>query len=187
MRRPVVLVLLVLAIGLSSAASAHPLTVLDDDDSPGPLDIVAARLRHPRRGYVLHLRTYEPWSNSTLDGHKNYVGFEFDFDSDGFSDRCVIVRFDVPEDEGPTAIHGGVYGPGCVSELSDRPGAVSRPDDHGFTVRTPRRWIPRRNFLWRALTSYEEEGHPDCYIDIGPEPRHGSCADFTRWKAHDIR
>lgn len=176
-------VLGVLIALFSGSAQAHVRTVLDADDSPGPLDIVAARLAHRDGELRLHVRTYESWPDDTLEDRKNFVGFQFNLDGDSSIDRCVIVKLP-PEEEGPTAIEGGVYRDDCLTRVSKHPGNVFRNQPNGLTVILARKKIGTLDFRWRAVTGYEEEGHPDCDTDIGPEPRYGTCSDFTRWGRH---
>ena len=84
---------------LASGALAHVQTSLDEDDSPGGLDLVAGRQRdrvyyiagtHPettsrRTELVLKLVTYESWDD--VGSVETFVGFEFDLDRDGRLDR----------------------------------------------------------------------------------------------------
>jgi hypothetical protein len=177
--------LLVVVLG-SSSAVAHTRTVLDKDDSPGPLDLVAARVGHVHRQLRLHIRTYEPWADRSLEGAKNLIRFDFNLDSDPRLERCVVVKFDPPPEgsEGPTAILGGVYRNNCSQQISDHPGNVFRREPNELTLTLAPKLIGK-SFRWRAFTSFEEDEHPDCPPHTsGPEPLYGSCTDYTRWDRH---
>ena len=183
MRRIAVAILLTLL--LFGSAAAHPRTVLDADDSPGPLDLVAARFRHSDGEIRLHARTYEAWSDSTLEGEKSFIAFHFNLDRDKNIERCVVVKLDPPEEEGPTVVTGGIYKDDCTKQVSDHPGNVFRNQPNGITLSLARGRIGRGDLRWRALSSFEEEGHEHCSPPtMGPEPVYGACTDTTRWNRH---
>lgn len=178
-------------------ALAHVQTSLDEDDSPGGLDLVAGRQRdrvyfisgtHPetssrRTEVVLKLVTYEPWQEL---GGMTYVGFEFDLDGDGELDRCLKIGVD-------GTMKGWMYEDfrGCVLGIEEaKIGARSarRVDAHGIRVIIPKRWLGRGvgSYRWRAVTSFEEDGNPDCSPPdpMPPERQYATCVDFTRWARH---
>lgn len=80
---------------------------------------------------------------------------------------------------------------GCVQRFDEKlvgTRLASRPDQHSVKVTIPKRWLGRnaRVYRWRAATSFEEDGHPECSPpeNLPPERRYGTCVDFTRWKKH---
>lgn len=187
---------------LAADAFAHVQTSLDEDDSPGGLDLIAGRQRdrvyyiastHPdtrsrRTEIVLKLVTYEEWQNLGGSAGQTFVAFEFDTDGDGRLDRCIEIGQD-----GTMTAHMYRDFRGCAlnieeSKIGSR--RTRRPDDHSIQVIIPKRWLGRglESYSWRAVTSFEEEGHPDC---PPPDPRppesmYGTCRDVTRWAKHNF-
>jgi len=184
---------------MMGAAGAHPQTVLDADDTSGPLDIVAARAKHrvleqtvthgggARTTTTLYFRlvTYETWSNDAISGAKRFISFEFDRDGDDDAERCVVIT----DDDEPELI-GRVYR-GCDYEQDELIGAVSasRRDAHSVRFSIEKRDLGRRltSVRWRALTSFEEPGNEDCPHQGPPgDGGYGSCVDRTSWKRHRL-
>lgn len=187
---------------LASGAFAHVQTSLDEDDSPGGLDLVAGRQRdrvyyiastHPdtrsrRTEIVLKLVTYEEWQDLGGSAGQTFVAFEFDTDSDGRLDRCIKIGAD-------GTLKAWMYKDsfGCAigveeSKIGSR--TARRPDDHSIKVIIPKRWLGRglESYRWRAVTSFEEEGHPECAPPDPrpPERRYATCLDVTRWAKHSF-
>lgn len=183
---------------LAGHAFAHVQTSLDEDDSPGGLDLVAGRQRdrvyyiagtHPettsrRTELVLKLVTYESWEEVGSVG--TFVGFEFDLDGDGRFDRCLKVRAD-------GNLKAEMYKDsfGCAIEVEESKigtRTARRPDQHSIKVIIPKRWLGRgvESYRWRAVTSFEEDGHRECSPPdpLTPERQYGTCVDFTRWAKH---
>ncbi len=206
MMRRLMFVALVGAL-MATPAAAHQETVLDEADTAGPLDIVAARdwdrkftivSTHPQsskriREFVLKLVTYEPWENTAITGGKNFISFEFNLDEDDTIERCIVVRAHTEPDGAPGRPEATVYR-GC-NYFDDRSirdaGRVSRQDEHSLRVTIlKRKFLPRgvRSFAWRAVTSYEEQ--PQSSECAAPEPHgdggYGTCADFTSWQRHRL-
>lgn len=191
-----------ITIVCAANASGHVQTSLDEDDSPGGLDLVAGRQRdrvyfiatsHPattsrHTEIVLKLVTYESWQ--TLGGSlgMTFVAFEFDMDRDGELDRCIKIGAD-----GTMKAHMYRNLRGCALNVEEsRIGSrrTRRPDDHSIKVIIPKRWLGRglKSYTWRAVTSFEEEGHPDCPPPDPrpPERQYGTCLDVTRWAKHNF-
>lgn len=162
---------------------ARPQTALDPDDSPGPLDTVAARHRGEDATLTLKLVTYEAWGVEALSGIDSFITFEFDFDADAAPDACL----DVDTRDGVTLV-GEMYTVGCQlvpGNPAGPPVPVTRPDDHGIVASIPRRWVARRGaYAWRSVTSFDDDGHEACPSPVTPPPerRYGTCQDFTRWR-----
>lgn len=180
---------------LAAPASAHRGTVLDPDDSAGPLDVVAARLEHPGRNtLLLRVVTYEAWGDATLHGDRKFVSLEIDDRRTAGIERCVVARAYFVQEGEPTRYEGPVY-EDCNAPLpySDEVGlatVITRPDEHSVEISVGRNvlWNGRgpREFRWRALTSYEDEAWPECEPPDPMPPEHfvGTCADWTPWKTH---
>jgi hypothetical protein len=186
-------------LGIVAPASAHVQTVLDGDDSDGPVDVVAARLSHERRQVTLRVVTYETWQNATLSsqggpaGRYRFAAFELDLDGDDRPDRCIAASWtnDVMSDPNtgfyrPTVYESCTYAP----EDETGTGTWARPDDHTLVLHVARSlFAPKAEgaFRWRAVTSYAEEGDGNgpCRADGETEPHpYGPCTDFTRWTTH---
>lgn len=184
-----------LVLALAAPAAAHSRTALDPDDSPGPLDVVAARMKHREGLMKLRLVTYEEWTNATISGDRDFVSFEIDTPESAGIDRCVVVQLEPTDDASPTGVHGTVYRD-CNAPLPygrpvGTPIRVWRPDAHGIAmlVDLDVLWEKRpASFSWRALTSYEEEGHESCAPPDPMPPEHfvGTCADWTAWDEHVV-
>lgn len=184
---------------LSGAALAHSQTVLDGDDVSGPLDTVATRAKHfsvaqthPEKEWTeLEFRvvTYETWSNDRLGGIDNHITIEFKLDSDDDVDRCFEIR------QGPDGdLEGQMFSVGCefvVGAPVGRPQAVRRPDQHSLQVAFRKRLLGKgvRVFKWRTVTSFDDDGDPDCPRPdpLPPERRYATCTDFTKWKSHRVQ
>lgn len=179
---------LVVLMVLSAPAYAHTQTRLDRDDTASPLDLVAARQKHrgsPKK-LILKLVTYEKWQQ--LEGMR-FVSFEFDTNNDGEPERCLDIGRDGTLQA--TMYRGTFFG--CVQRFEDRKVGsrlAVRPDDHSIKVTIPKRWLGRNSkvYKWRAVTSFEEDGHAECPPpeNVPPERRYGTCVDFTRWKKHSF-
>lgn len=190
-----------LAIGLvtvlAGPAGAHGRTVLDPDDSPGPLDVVAARVKHPEGLLKLRLVTYETWDDATISDDLKFVSFELDDPSRPGIERCVVVRNVVDEEGNVTSWEGPVYGDcGGPVPYHREVGTViriARIDGHSIEVYVDLDVIwPRRrpeSFRWRALTSYEDDSWEGCEPpqQLPPEHFFGTCTDWTGWNTHTRR
>lgn len=209
MRHKVLAALLTLLCSIATPAVAHQKTLLDPDDSPGPLDLVAARHGHQtldfygpgggglRTSLIFRIVTYETWSYEAIGGWgKNFVAFEIDRDRDGRIDRCVVVTSQVPTDGAALGYQANVY-KGC-NYFDDRlihsfgTENVRRPDEHSLRVTLPKRAVVGRrvkSYAWRAVTSFEEQNQnspcpaPEDHADGG----YGTCADLTRWNKHSFK
>lgn len=186
-----------MAVGLfitASVAWGHTQTVLDSDDSEGPLDIVAARQAHENvtwldaQGYpteivVVKVLTYETWDNDVIDqgGHR-FISFEFNLDKSQDIERCFVMNSNASETF-------GIMYKNC-KYFDDHSMGLAIParriaDGHGIRGYFPRKWLGNKeSFRWRAVTSYEQEGPPCAIPDPHGDGGYGTCADFTRWKRH---
>lgn len=192
-----IVVVLLLSILFVPPASAHRRATLDQDDSPGPLDIVATQLSHPQTRIKLLVVTYEEWNDATLSGEVNYVRFDLDRRDKRGIQRCVVIHLHPPgpPEPGPTEARVQFYrrcdSPIPYYEPIDSTTSVVRPDQHSLALYVDRNvlWKRRlRELQWRAITSYEHSDHPDCQPPDpdAPPPEHffGSCYDETRWRRH---
>lgn len=191
--RRVLVAALVLVLMTGSSVIAHERVTLDGDDSAGPLDIVAARWRHGPTHFKLRVVTYEQWPDSLLSSELNYVRFDIDRPHRAGLERCIVIHLYPAADEGPTAVDGSVY-KNCDAPLPYRNkigtvDLVTRPDSHSVRVSVKKRILWRTNpehVRFRALTSYEDESHPECRPPDPRPPEHflGTCSDETRWRKH---
>lgn len=205
MKRAASAILVVLL--LTGTAFAHEQTDLDSDDSPGPLDTVAARqwdrvfcnasLHPPRESCFkeIHLKlvTYEPWDAQTLAEPKSFISFEFDYDRDDANDRCLVIRTATePAEPGGPAIakpEGRLYR-NCTYSDDDpvrEVRRIRRRDD--YSVRALMRkdkLLPAGagSFRWRSLTSYERQGDQACAPGESSDGGYGACLDYTAWRRH---
>ena len=191
MRYAVLVVALV--AGLVSPAGAHGRTVLDADDSVGPLDVVAARMKHPAGEVTLRLVTYEEWGDSVLEGDRNFVSFELDRPGKPGIERCVVLQTYPPQGdeahESGSAVYRHCNAPLPYSRKAGTMTRVHRADGHGIEVRLDADVLwknPPESFRWRALTSYEDSDHPGCEPPDPMPPEHwvGTCGDWTAWNTH---
>lgn len=207
MRYRVLAVLAATSLLIVAPAGAHVKTVLDPDDSPGPMDIVAARHRHRtvdfygpgvgglRTSLIFKVVTYETWSYEAIDGGKQFVAFELDLDHDRRMERCIVVTSQIPTEGAALGFQANVY-EGC-NYFDDRlirsfgTEHVSRGDEHSIRVSLPKRAVLGRgvkSYAWRAVTSFEEQNQnspcpaPEAHGDGG----YGACADVTRWSKHSF-
>lgn len=186
---------------------AHEQTDLDSDDSPGPLDTVAARqwdrvfcnssLHPPREECFkeIHLKlvTYETWGAQILAEPKSFISFEFDFDRDDANDRCLVIRTPAESAEpGNPAIgrpEGRLYR-NCTYSDDDHIREVRRirrRDDYSVRALLRKdRLLPRGagSFRWRSLTSYERDGDDACASAESTDGGYGTCLDYTAWRRH---
>lgn len=186
---------------------AHEQTDLDADDSPGPLDTVAARLwdrvfcnasLHPPRENCfkeIHLKlvTYERWDAQTLSEPKSFISFEFDFDRDDANDRCLVIRTPAePAEPGDPAIgkpEGRLFR-NCTYSDDDHIREIRRirrRDDYSVRalLRKDKLLPPGAgSFRWRSLTSYERQGDQDCAPAEFSDGGLGACLDYTAWRRH---
>lgn len=194
MIRRTLLIILVIAV-LGPTASAHQTAALDGDDSPGPLDIVATQMKHSDSRLKLGVITYERWADSTLSGELNYIRFDLDrVDRPGIQ-RCVLVRLYPPEppNEGPTEVQTDAFRR-CDAPLpyyreTEATTSVVRFDQHSLTLYVQKGFLwkrPLRDLRFRALTSFEDEDHPECRPPDPTPPEHffGTCSDETEWRRH---
>ena len=202
-----VIVLVVSILMLASSAAAHSRTTLDGDDSPGPLDLVAARHSeffideiHSERGdstgVTMKLVTFEKWTRETVAGQFNFVGWEFNLDGDAAIERCVLVQRREVE-PGKFRLEATIY-KRCSSTPRERVATafrVWREDRHSIKVEVmrARRLLGRdRSYAWRAVTSFQEQeprqkAACEHRVYAPPAPLYGTCADFSRWKRHSIQ
>lgn len=174
------------AIGPAGTSSA----LEDRADAAGPLDIASATVafkRPPvrlsarsRKPYVVFtVRTFEPWSRALLSeqsaANPNYVGVQWGRDKT--ATRCI---------ETTRKASGRL-----VATLRKRCGPLPTPTQtypagkpNGRTLRIrassyelgSARW-------WRAVTSFEAPGDPECPAPEypAPEQQYGACVDTTPW------
>lgn len=189
-------VLIAIALAFTAPSAAHERTVLDSDDTSGPLDIVVGRMAHSSGSVRLRLVTYETWSKAAVSGEVDYIRFDLVRSSTPRHNRCIIVRMRGPEGEGPVHAEGKVYkdcgpfpfGSGPIGKVD----TVVRPDDHSIvtTVRWSTLWrsaaAKRDAIKFRTFTSYEDEDVPGCEPPPPTQPDHfsGPCTDTTRWRTH---
>lgn len=187
-------VMVLVAVVMSALpAFAHGQTVLDKDDSDGPLDLVAAEQRHQSgdvKGLKLRLVTYEVWDSATLGGGHQFVSFEFNLDADPAIERCLVITNQEVE-PGAFALRGHIY-KNCKYFNDEQIGStslVSRPDQHSVRVSIPRKaMLPRSAdvYKWRAVSSFEEDDPQSACPS--PQPHgdggYGVCSDFTAWQRH---
>lgn len=194
-------------VGTMTPTIAHQQAKLDADDSPGPLDLVAAQHRHRtidfhgpgvgslRTSLTFRVVTYETWSYEAIGGGKNFVAIEVDVDRDRKTDRCIVVTSQTPTEGAALGYQANIY-EGC-NYFDDRlirsfgTENVRRPDEHSIRVILPKRAAVGRgvkSYGWRAVTSFEEQNQnspcpaPDPHGDGG----YGACADFSGWKTHKL-
>lgn len=187
------------ALVWASPATAHEQTVLDKDDSDGPLDIVAARQRHARvtelqthpekeiRYVELRYRivTYEKWERSIVSGGHNFISFEFNLDGDQVIERCLVITNSEHEMLGHIYKNCTYFDDKLVGMAS-----VGRRDKHSLDVAFPRRLLGKsiNKWRWRAVTSSEEQNQSSACP--APEPHGdggcGVCTDFTKWDRHSF-
>ena len=184
MRRKLLISFVTLAAILAAPlAQAHTWTTLDADDSAGPLDLVYARLRHRHARIVVKVGTYETWGSDVLQrtqtNERRFVAVEFDTPATGGLERSVVVTTENGE------LVARMYGTGFAGDPMGEPVAtvaVHRPDEHAVTVRFPSRLLGGKTteYEWRAVTSFEAPGDPNCPKPEGPyDGGYGQCADFT--------
>lgn len=183
---------------MTSPATAHLQAPVDDDDSPGTLDIVVVRHRHrvyetaqthPSRQSTstelsFRLVTYEKWEGSVLSGGHNFISFEFNLDGDDGIERCLVVT------KGRNEMLGRMY-KDCKYAEDELAGSasVSRPDKHSIHTAFPRKLLRRgiESYRWRAVTSYEDEQTSECAPQDPPSAGgYGTCLDATKWKSHRL-
>lgn len=180
------------------AALGHEATRFDPDDSKGPLDAVAARIRHQRLRQVsshpersrrvteLRFRvvTYEKWTRSLLEGEKNFIALEFNLDDDKRIERCLVIR------NGEEELLGRLYR-GCYRRMELTSAAsVTRPDKHTIKTMVDKHQLRRKTtaISSRVTTSFEDpEGDEEdpCRPETSPSPGpYGACRDSTKWSGH---
>jgi len=197
----VALVLLCLLVSLPTA-SAHNQTILDDDDTSGPLDIAAAKYGHECVEYLVngHARctkyhltfkvvAYEEWENTDLFGEFKFIVIEFVRRKRGGAtdEMCYYVE---PDPDG--GLRGQMYDicwPSPAQPVKrERP--VRRVDGHSIRGIIPKGFLGKKlaRYRVRAVSSWEEEGDADC--DPGPTPPekvYGTCTDETDWSRGHLR
>lgn len=195
--RPVAIGFLIALLVLSGVpAASHEQTKFDADDSDGPLDVAATRLRHvrlteaslhpPRERKIVEIRlrisTYEQWDSELLQGPHNFVAFEFNFDNDSNIERCIVITHGEHEPRAELRRNCDYLNDEMIRVLS-----AHRPNKNGMITAIARHHLKKgiRDFRWRAVTSYEDDESAACPT---PEPHgdggYGSCRDFTEWKRH---
>ena len=192
-RWSLIAVLVVTALG--SSASAHQSASIDQDDSLGPLDIVATQLTHPDSRLKLDVVTYESWNDAALSGELNYVRFDLDRPDKPGVQRCIVIHLYPPEppNEGPIAVQADAY-KGCDPPLPyykpvEASTSVVRSDQHSLTLNVDTNFLwkrPLRHLRFRAITSFEDKDHPECQPPNPTPPEHffGTCYDETTWRRH---
>jgi hypothetical protein len=170
------LVFVVLAASLSafslSLAFADDGFVVDEDDSPGPLDIERFGFFRDADGGHLVLDLYEEFDASFLNESLNWVGFILEDDiADGEYERAVFVR-NTGEglvarlySHGRTGSDPGTFIDNVVFHVTD-------PDLIEVVI-PPRQYAPFHH--WYAQTAFEttgqdDRGYPDCNWPT-PPPR----------------
>lgn len=184
---------LLLAVGLAmilaTPGHAHERVSLDADDSPGPLDVVAARLRHSRDALTLRLVTYEEWEDVTLSGSLSYIRFDFDRPKRDGIERCLVIHDFASNEQASGRIYKHCNDPLPYRREMGELDGITRPDSHTIElqVQAAQIWDNEPNRIrWSSLTSYEEEGHPECAPpeDVPPEHSVGTCWDRSAWRSH---
>ena len=185
-----------LVLALAAPADAHVRTVLDPDDSPGPLDIVAARLRDPREEFLkLRIVTYEEWESVQPTGPLDFFSLELDDPARPGVDRCVVMRTRDAGDGFVTmeaVVYSGCEPPFPYDHVHGYSPGGTRPDSHSTTILVDPEVLwkkPPPVFRWRAVTSYEDPDYPGCEPPDPPPPEHfsGTCTDVTEWDTHRVR
>ena len=188
---PASLVILVL---LAPATFGHTQTRLDPDDSPSPLDIVAARHSHRTTdsgGIILTFRvvTYETWEDSLLEG-PGVIAVEFNLPGGNPVDRCLLVRKREVR-PGFFRLQGRMYAR-CIffEDLVGVTNKVTRSDEHSLRVSLPIRLLGKTvdAYRWRMVTAYEDENSEECQP---PDPHgdggYGACTDVSAWTRHALQ
>lgn len=192
-RRRVILVtvLSLLAVGqFTPQALADVVTTLDDDDSAGRLDVVAARHSHFRtesgRRWLRHrVVTYERWPTRMLEMRNTYIELRLIDRESG--DQSVVFVF--ADDKGELQAN---FFRGTEPRL-DRVGPVRvrRQDRHSLTLAFHRRYLGEVDtYQWRVLTSYQSEHSTECKPPGPDEPETSPpapvCPDDTSWVTHRL-
>ena len=181
----------------SPPAWGHTQTRLDPDDSPGPLDLAAARHSHRTTdsGKVIlkfRLVTYEKWR---FGDNAKTIYVEFNLDGDQVIERCAVVsrRWVEP---GVFRVEGDVY-KNCDYFQEERIGAVrsvSRPDAHSVKISLAKRLLGNNvdAYKWRIVTGYQDPQSEDCKPyepppgEPVPDGGYETCTDFSRWTLHEF-
>lgn len=172
------------ALTIVPTANAHKQTTIDVDETPGPLDIVYARLRHPEGRIAVRIGTYEAWDDGVLErsqtNERRFVAVEFDTRQD---DGAQVERRVVVTTEGGELV-ARMYGPGGGDPMEEPLAEVDvrRPEGHSVNVSFPARLLGRKttSYEWWAVTSFEAPGDADCPKPEGPyDGGYGQCSDFT--------
>ena len=195
--RKLVLSLVFLIVSSVGFATATPTTsgartVIDPDDSPGPLDLVYAQQRSSNDGRTLIFRlgTYEEWDAPTVEDVRNFrwigVFFTHHRTTDGEWFRKLILEQD--EGELTAKVYGRSVGgrPPQSEPLADNL-RVWRPDLHSISVRFPARLLGKKPYRWAANSSFEtigedDRGYPECNWEAAfsrPVNDFGKCTDFS--------
>ena len=167
-----------------SVAFADDGYVVDEDDSPGPLDIARFGFFQESPGGHLTVDLYENLDPSLLDQEHNWIGFilEDDIVKDGYV-NAVFVKY------AEQGLEAGLYGPGRGGPDSQRfieNVDVQMTDENTLDVfLTPRQYAAFHH--WYAQTSFEtigqdDRGYTECNWDAPPPrptPAVGKCLDET--------
>ena len=182
------LVFVVLAATLSafslSIAFADDGFVMDDDDSPGPLDIERFGFFQEEGGGRLILELYEVFDPAVLDESLNWVGFVLEDDiADGEYERAVFVR-NTGDQLVARLYRDGRTGSDAGTFIGDV--GVQQTDPNTLEV-----FIPSRQYApfhhWYAQTAFEtigsdDRGYPECNWATPPPrpfPPMAKCKDET--------
>lgn len=172
------------ALTISPAVHAHTRTTIDVDETPGPLDIVYARLKHREGRIAVRIGTYEAWDDDVLQrsqtNERRFVAVELDTRQDDAAqiERRVVVTTEDGE------LVARMYGPGAGDPMGEPLAEVGvrRPEGHSVNVSFPARLLGRKTkaFEWWAVTSFEAPGDSECPKPEGPyDGGYGQCSDFT--------
>ena len=184
------LISITILVVVVAQGQAHERVELDPDDSPGPLDIVAAAFRHVEGQDIMRVVTYEEWGDDAISDEMDYV--RFDFATSHHHPKCIVVRNYPSEENGAGAIYGWLYrwcgAPLPYNYRVVRVDGVVRPDLHTLEVTLAPRflWPKAKSIRWNAMTSFEGDGYPGCEPPEHRPPEHfvGNCSDTTAPQRH---
>lgn len=166
-------------------ATADRRAFLDEDDSAGPLDLVAATHGHKttERGTQLLVHgvvTYEKWATEDDVGT---FSFGFNTDRDDVFERGVVVSY-----------HDGKLTAKVFNRRGEGEGTIGyarvwRPDEHSVKIGIPR-WLMKRHNLtfyrWFARSHAQTE-ELECQLGCTDELPGSPSARERRTILHDLR
>jgi hypothetical protein len=198
LNRTVLSVISCFIVGLllvASSASGHEQSKFDRDDTQGPLDLAAARLKHgilfqSSPGYPgekrftrisMRLTTYEEWDVITLKGKKNFISLEFNLDEDRVIERCIVAG--ARDGELVARLKRN-----CDYQKDEtlRVFSASRADKHSFHTAINKSALQRglKSLEWRVITSYENPDVGSCQASTPSSGTLATCRDASAWRSH---